>query len=74
MKYVIIEQAEDNEGLITRDLSKEDANNYQSLEGGDFIILSESAFSNMCGAYCIGKWMKNLKKTSKKKNYADKRE
>ncbi len=55
MKFVIIEQAENNEGLITRVKNKKEVENYQSLEGGDFIILSESAFGNMCGTYCMGK-------------------
>ncbi len=55
MGYVIIEQAEDNEGLITRVKNKKEVESYQSLEGGEFIILSESAFGNMCGAYCMGK-------------------
>ncbi len=55
MGYVIIEQVEDNEGLITKVKNKQELEEYQSLEGGEFIVLSESAFGNMCGAYCMGK-------------------
>lgn len=52
MKYVIIEQAENNEAYITH-LSKKDIENYQSVGTGDYIILSESAYNNMCMS-CMG--------------------
>ena len=55
MGYVIIEQAEDNEAYITRCKTEEDVENYQSLDTGQIVVLSESAFGNMCGAYCMGK-------------------
>jgi len=55
MEYVIIEQAEGNEALITRVETEEDVENYQSLQGGDFIILSTDAFNNMCMTCVKGK-------------------
>lgn len=53
MKYIIIEQAEDNEALITR-VTKKGMENYESLTGGNFIILSEEAYNNLCIMGCGG--------------------
>ena len=46
-KYVIIEQAEDNEAYITMLYNSKDVENYQSIGIGEFIVLSIEAYYNL---------------------------
>jgi SepF-like predicted cell division protein (DUF552 family) len=54
-KYVIIEQAEDTEAYITHIEAKDEnevSEIYESVGNGNFILLNEEAFYNMCQAGC----------------------
>ena len=47
IKYIILEEFDDNEAFITYIYNKKDIDNYESLYTGKYIVLSINAFNNL---------------------------
>ena len=47
IKYVVLEQADETEAYISYVSTKKEADNYETLDGGNYIVLSIEAYNNL---------------------------